>query len=1052
MAKNPPIDLNIVNRSTASSYWVTANGVLTPDVLSDVMEQTSDNASALNSLPTPFARFFVAREAFRRVSEALNTNVANPQKKMKAGFAYEQLVSDCLDLYELMFNLKYHRNIWQGSEDIEIVEWDYKSEIVSLSKTMPRLYNALKSYYNTDLKEKTLYFIIYKDGKQEYLLGCSSPFTGWVTPPDLDKIYDHKTKAAVISADYYKKVHIKRKSEGYYFDGSRLFDKRDADFQNYMFNYLFSSGNIDSRLTYISSYIKSFQYGSKVNINYVPDIVDNLSNNNNAIIVNGLKMGQNNEIDVNSYFSSYLVRLPYRIADDRFEGIKYEREAKDRNYDYLIPLNEHGLSLLNRGADCTCQIRNHDVLVKLNYNGKEYSKIYEDNPSDMTKGTIKYLDREMLYINVGIFPNILSPIEKENNYFKIILVEQDNNSEFTTLNIDRCSLSFYKKDDKGEYNLIEEINRTGNALKGVYSPNVRSRQNSNSPSGSKFYEMFNTYFDAIKISIGGAEGVVKVNWRRAKQTNDSYTYAIDLGTSNTFISRIKNGQNQAPVQLEMSESMTSYLHEYRRNGQYTEAYYVEDSMPEGVRDTVVTEFAPPLIDGVLYDFPIRTALCRVKGTTSEALLFDNTNIAFFYEKVMHSNLQEILTDIKWEENKSRLGVFIQELMLIIKADILQHNGVLSQTKLVRFRPLSFNGNIKNMNENIWKTIPEQIFGVKPQSIECYTESEAPYYYFIKRNIVNNTDSVTVIDIGGGSTDFVYFKENRPLIASSVHFGCDELWSDGHIAFDNTRENGIYQKYQQSILFKDKKLNSINYAMIVDNKVSAKNIINFWLTNSGQCNIVEALRNDYAPLFTYHFTALIYYMASMYKFKGLDAPRTIVFSGNGSLYIDNFITDDVSIIQDAIKLIFDKVYGKDCPPIYVTLPDERKESTCYGGLYKDITIENVPEIIYHGNDREYDNAKELIEDKTLMSTLLNKYTEMNSIYQRVLALLKKNGVIDKNNSMSPFVNGINDNFENNFTTHFRSEVIEKYQAPDDVCNDSVFFIPIIDKIFDLTRVI
>ena len=586
----------------------------------------------------------------------------------------------------------------------------------------------------------------------------------------------------------------------------------------------------------------------------------------------------------------------------------------------------------------------------------------------------------------------------------------------------------------------------------MYPAETRSRQSTNSPSGTKYYEMYNTSFDAIKLSIDGAEGVVLVNWRKAQQTNDSYTYAIDLGTSNTFISRTKNGQNEAPVQLDMTEAMTSYLHEYRKDGQYSEAYYVENAMPDGIRNSVVTEFAPPLIDGIIYDFPIRTALCRVKGTSSEASLFDNTNIAFFYEKALQSTLQEILTDIKWEENKSRLSVFVQELMLIIKADILQRDGVLSQTKLVRFRPLSFDGNIKKLNDDIWKAIPEQVFGVKPLSIECYTESEAPYYYFKKRNIVNNTDSVTIIDIGGGSTDFVYFEANKPLIASSVHFGCDELWGEGHIDFENVRENGIFQKYSQAILFKDKNLASINSSMIVDSKVSAKNIINFWLTNQKQCDINEKLRNDYAPLFVYHFTALIYYIASLYKFKGLNAPRTIVFSGNGSQYIDNYITDDKEITQSIIKLIFDKVYDVECPPIYVTLPNDRKESTCYGGLYKDPTIGNVPEFVYHGNDKEYETAKQLIEDNTLMPKLLEKYKEMNSIYLSILTFLKKKGIIDRSHNIQPFTDIINDNFENNFSTHFRSEVEEKYQAADDVCNDSVFFIPIIDKIFELTRVI
>lgn len=1054
MAKKGPIDLSIVNRSTASSYWVTANGVITPDSLTDVMEQSSDNALALNSLPTPLARFFVAREAFRRVSEAKSMNEANPNKakKVKAGFAYEQLVSDCLDIYELLFNLKFHRNIWKGAEDIEIREWDSESELKNLSHSMPKLFNALDSYYKTDLNEKTLYFVIYKNGRQEFLLGCSSPFTGWVTPPDIDKMIIGKNRETEFSAEHYKSVQIKRKSGGYYFDGKKLFEDRDEDFQNYMYNYLFGAANIDSRLAHISSYIKSFEHSERISSNFTLNLADNTSNNNNIIVVNGIHMYQNDEKDINSYFQPYLIRIPYRISENDFKGIIYERDVIDRNYDFLIPLNVEGLSLVEKGAKCFCQIRNSDIVVKLAYDGKEYTKTYEENPTDITKGTIKYLDNEKKYINIGLFPNILSPIEKENNYFKVLLVEQDVNEDFITLNIDKCSLSFFKKDARGNYARIEEIEKEGNAINGVYSPVVRSRQTKNNPSGTKFYELYNTAFDAIEISIEGAKGMVIPKWREAQQTNDSYTYAIDLGTSNTFISRTKNGQNEAPVQLDMSETMTSFLHEYQKGSQYSEAYYVENAMPESIRASVITEFAPPMIDGVIYDFPIRTALCRVKGTAAEASLFDNTNIAFFYEKTLQSTLQEILTDIKWEENKTRLGVFVRELMLIIKADILQRNGVLSQTDIVRFSPLSFSGNIKRMNDEIWNTIPKEVFGVSPRKIECYTESEAPYYYFIKRNIVNNTDSVTVIDIGGGSTDFVYFKENKPLIASSVHFGCDELWGEGHIAFGNLRENGIYQKYHQSIFFQDKNVAAINSAMIVDSKVSAKNIINFWLTNQKKCNINECLRNDYAPLFVYHFTALIYYMASMYKYKGLDSPRTIVFSGNGSQYIDNYITDDKAIIQETVKLIFDKVYGEPCPTIYVTLPTDRKESTCYGGLYKDPTIDAVPEAIYHGNDKDYLYAKELINDKDLQPSLMIKYKEMNDIYLKILSLLKNKGIIDRALDVTPFTSIINDNFENNFSKHFRSEVKEKYVADDDVCNDSVFFIPVIDKLFDLTRVI
>lgn len=1057
MAKNGPIDLNIVNRSTASTYWVTANGVITPDSLSEVMEQTSDNASALNSLPTPLARFFVAREAFRRVAEAKSVNARNHGKdnvkEAKAGFAYEQLVSDCLDLCELLFNLKYHRNIWQGKEDIEIREWDAKEEIKNLRNSMPKLYNTLGNYYWTDIKEEKLYFVIYKNKDHEYLLGCSSPFTLWVTPPDIDKLLVGKNKDVVFSAPHYKEVRIPRKGgKGYYFDGKTLFEDRNEEFQNYLYHDLFGGRDLDSRFVHISSYVKSFEYGSKIKVDYESSVETLTSNDNGEVIINGVKIGFNDDIDINSFFQSSIIKLPYRLSQTDFSGVTYEREPKNYDGDYLIPLNEKGLSLVENGAKCVCLVRNSDVVIKLSYKGKEYTKTYEESPSSSGKGAIKNLAKDKLYINIGLFPNILSPIEKENNFFKVVFVESDNNEDFTTLKIENCSLRFLKKDEEGEYCEIEEIVDQNNAISGVKIPVVRSRQKDEVPSGTKYYELYNSAFDAIEISIGDSKGMVLPKWKVAKQTNDSYTYAIDLGTSNTFISRTKVGQNSAPVQLEMAEPMTSYMHEYKKGGQYPVAYNIESAMPENIRESIVTEFAPPIIDGKVYDFPIRTALCHIKGTADEPSLFDNTNIAFFYEKALQSNMQEILTDIKWEENKDRLSVFVRELMLIIKADILQRNGVLSQTNIVRFRPLSFDGNIKKLNDEIWKDIPEEVFGVKPRKQECFTESEAPYYYFIQRGVVNNTDSVTVIDIGGGSTDFVYFKANKPLIASSVHFGCDQLWSEGHITFSNTRENGIFKKYSQSLIFKDPKLSEINSAMLVNSNISAKNIINFWLTNQKQCSIIQSLSNDYAPLFVYHFTALIYYMATMFRYKGLDVPRTIVFSGNGSHYIDNFITDDTGVLQEMIKFIFEKVYETSCPDIYVTLPDERKESTCYGGLYRASSNTMIPEVIYHGIDKDYKNAQQLKDDTELKPLLMKRYEEMNAIYKQILSLLKNKGVIDRSMNVLPFTDIVDNNYDNNLSTNFRKEIAEKYLAEDDVCNDAVFFIPVVDKVFELTRVI
>lgn len=173
------VDLNIVDRGTSGNgEWVAENTPIAPEDLDKVMEQKTDNSGALNSLPTPFARFFVAREAFRRVYEE------KLDSKNSAGFAYTQLVSDILDVYELLFNLKYHKNnTWKDGQKLELREWNSKENLDYLKAKMPVLYNSVVDYYKTDIIEDKLYFLVYTENGKEVLLACSSPITGFVTPP-----------------------------------------------------------------------------------------------------------------------------------------------------------------------------------------------------------------------------------------------------------------------------------------------------------------------------------------------------------------------------------------------------------------------------------------------------------------------------------------------------------------------------------------------------------------------------------------------------------------------------------------------------------------------------------------------------------------------------------------------------------------------------------------------------------------------------------------------------------------------------------------------------
>lgn len=1047
------VDLNIVDRGTPGSDWRAEDVALTADHLDEVMEQKTDNSGALNSLPTPFARFFVAKEAFRRCME----ENLNPSKE--AGLAYSQMVSDILDVYELLFNYKYHKNTWKRGEKLELREWNSAENLLKIKTKMPILYNSIKEYYDTDIKEKNLYFLVFTENGREKLLACSSPITGFVTPPDMDKkkVKNGGTTASVPTGEQYKDLHIRRKSGGEYFRDVKSFKDREPDFKNYMYNVIFGSDNVNAQFKAIKEFIRSYKNDTDIRNDFNMQLEHFKTDQNDNLVINGLNIMTSDEIDINSYFTDSMIKLPYRIYKESYKAVTYQNDSEDRDYDYLMPFKPEIQTLFEGNEiDSDVHINRNSVTVYLRYNGIEYQKEYAEEPFKPGQGRIYNLSAAKINFDLGLFPNILSHRKEENNYFKIIVVAADEDTEAPQFNIDEISLSFYKNSDDG-FNKINEVTPEDNAQFGVWPAVVRSRQKSDeAESGTKFYELYNTSFDMIEVKVLKYSGLLFPLWKRSQPTNDTYTYAIDLGTSNTFMSRCKNDADgnpdlsKAPELFMMDTPMVNYMHDIPKDRQYSLIRRIEDSVFDKAKNKLKTEFLPAYIDGTEYKFPIRTALCGIRNKTADAKLFDNHNIAFFYEKVMANDDQNVHTDIKWDKNEELLRIFVRELLLIVKCDILQRNGDLDRTKLVWFSPLSFSGKERELYQDIWTQEPENVLCIQPTQIKQYSESEAPYYYYKKKDYIRNSDAVTVIDIGGGSTDFVYFKHNEPQMANSVHFGCDVLWGNGFIEFGNERSNGIYKRYASSLRFKRKDLEDLNECFKNVDSVKTKDIINFWLSNANNCDIIKLMRSDFKPVFIYHLTSILYYMASMYKDNGFDAPLSIVFSGNGSKYIDNFISKDDGVLKRIIDLVLEHVFGGK-HSVNIKLPDERKESTCYGGLYRDPEAERVKELVYQGDTSlDYHLVGDLNKNfDSLKKSLLTKYQELAVLYKAVLDMLKREGVLDGGTDTSKYVKAAQEDMGTPLSDYYKTQVKEKH-GEEDIYNDSVFFLPIINCIFEMTK--
>ena len=1063
------IDLNIIDRGLDGQQWTSERGKITKDDLYKIHEQKTGNGGALNALPTPFARFFIFREAFRRVQEER----VNPRNE--AGRAYRRLVSDCLDVYELLFNLKYHRNHWPAQRDLVIKEWVYADCMPELKQRMPVLYNALKSYYDTDIKQKCLYFIVLKENGKEKLLATSSPITGFITPPDLDRV-DTRTTGNITESRHlgqrYEGMKLARRpmdgkrARGCYFGEVELFEDRPADFKNYM--YQMFSADCDETMAEIKRYVTSFgDTDSDIRSDFDADWEPVQSENSETLSFSGITICSSNAIDVNKFFTDSIIRIPYRMSTCNFYTPLFVGR-EDRDYDYLLPLTEYAMTQMPVDSmDCCIKekLNGRKVCVELSYKGKTYAKEYDNSGiSEENKGQIIDLaDPFKVNLELGLFPNIQSEVPAENNYYKLMLVITDSNDQ-RTFDIEETTCTFFAPDGDARGNvMIEEAD--GNFYQnGMKHPVVRSVQDDVTRCSSKFYEVFNTELTAISLHLkmeGRTHSGVLIP-KLHKQTNPTreYTYAIDFGTSNTYISKRLKGSNLEPEQLVMSDTMMSYLHEVRKSRQQAPIDLWEDIPFDASADFFHTEFVPPFIDGHRYRFPLRTAMVRTKREQHTPALFDNHNIAFSYEKRKLVGDQEVCTDIKWSDDVTEARLFIRELLMIVKCDALLSDARLARTDIVWFYPLSLSRMLKERYDEIWKVETNAILGIPSNQVRSYTESEAPYYYYSEKDVFDSIDSVVVMDIGGGSTDMVYFSEGKPQIANSVHFGCDVLWGNGYNKMSNARDNGVVNRYKDLLSFDDnEELSELNQQMLsLGSVVSTRDIIDFWLSNDSKTRVgherfSSCLRRECKPLFLYHYAALVFYMAHLLKTQELPCPNAITFSGNGSRYVDQFISLDTEVLTDLTMVVLKSVFGEGTKRVQLILRDCRKESTCYGGLFRDASKPSPRTVLFNGIDgTQYEKVSDITADYqqgVLRQGIIDRKDELNRLYMEMLRVLVSKEELD-NVRTDAIAHELEKGNAEALDKNFKEEVRDRLD-PNASYRDSLFFIPVIDKVTDLTHI-
>src|SRR5580692_3184326 len=97
--------------------WQAISGHLTKDHINSIADPAGSTAhTQITSIPSPFARMDLVRTAFEFV---------NSSKNLDAATIYHKLVSDCLDVAEIFFNIEALQ------DKIEVLQWSTGIRVVA---------------------------------------------------------------------------------------------------------------------------------------------------------------------------------------------------------------------------------------------------------------------------------------------------------------------------------------------------------------------------------------------------------------------------------------------------------------------------------------------------------------------------------------------------------------------------------------------------------------------------------------------------------------------------------------------------------------------------------------------------------------------------------------------------------------------------------------------------------------------------------------------------------------------------------------------------------
>jgi hypothetical protein len=726
-------------------------------------------------------------------------------------------------------------------------------------------------------------------------------------------------------------------------------------------------------------------------------------------------------VTVSDFLQPKIIRLVYPINSEKYWNGNIRFESGDKNKHFLLPIAPKFFDYFD-----TTDLQRRLPDGKPMFEMIVYAGSVEAILRIPIKGNSNYITLKRTYENRGLSssgePDLLNnkgyivenqfgltiyPFIKtgddSNSFYRVMLVDRDIAVETKHYNYE---LYFYKNTD----NELLKYN-----AKKVRSSKVSENVTSN-------YFILEKEFDYIEVKHNDATGLVLPLFSPPKNGTEEFTFAIDFGTTNTHIEYTldfgKEPRSRVIVPFEITSSDVQIATLHDPASQET-SYEISGAIM--IFSLIPQEFLPERI-GKLADFkfPQRTIIGHHESvdTSNPTYSLADFNIPFIYEKEPIYRGTKIKTNLKWsnytlnDDDERKIESFFEELILLIRNKVLLNNGKLKETKLIWFYPSSMVEHRRNKLEATWQKLFSKYISDKfiPQKI---SESIAPFFYFKNKGGIDASDlPVAAIDIGGGTSDIVVYKDNKPQILTSFRFAANAIFGD---AYNGSPErNGFILKYLDKIRkqLNDNELHDLEAVLeTINSTQNSEDIAAFLFSIENNKMIIEkqipisfnkmlSKDDDLKIVFIVFYSSLIYHLAKLMKANSYKIPRYITFSGTGSKVLG--IADSNSNLlglQNLTNIIFQKIFSVTESNIELVKHDEPKEITCKGGLHSasdaDIDIEKIKsvlvgvreDILVSNNMITYEELK----NEDLLSSVIS---EVNAFVDLLFNIIFEYNLFDK----------------------------------------------------------